>query len=191
MALSNLATTADFSARGITPTSVHTVMLAVASSIVRQAAGSPILSTTSTVTLTAWGERVLALPGKPVTAVSSVTVDGTPTTDWLLADSSGLWSRYAWGSPDEPVTVVVALTHGLTTVPAHIVNLVCDLAIAGAGAASEGAHDPRVVAESIDDYSVRFAEGAEGVASAMELPKLTRRWLQTQFGGGAGVVSSR
>jgi hypothetical protein len=72
-----------------------------------------------------------------------------------------------------------------------VVNLVCDLAVAGAVAAADGAHDPRVVAESIDDYAVTFAQGAESVASAMELPKLTRRWLRSQFGGGAGVVTSR
>ena len=70
-------------------------------------------------------------------------------------------------------------------------QLVCDLAILGAAAAPEGAHDPRVVAEQIDDYKVQFAPGAEGVSSAMEIPKLTRLWLKAQFGGTASMATIR
>jgi hypothetical protein len=166
-------------------------MLTVASSVVRAAAGSPILENESTVVLTGWGDRSLELPGKPVTAVSAVEVDGVAVTDYLLTDSGNLWCRYGWGCESDPVTVEVTMTHGLPTVPAHVVQLVCDLAIAGAKAAPDGAHDQRVVAERIDDYSVTFADGAEAVASVMELPKMTHRWLRAQFGSGAGVVTYR
>jgi hypothetical protein len=191
VALPDLALAADLSARGITPTAVHTTMLAVASSVVRAAAGSPIAETDSTVSLwaldcTPW----LPLPGVPVTAVASVVVDG----DALDADAyklvySDLWRSGSWGTGLEPVEVVVTMTHGLPEVPASIVNLVCDLAILGASAATEGSHDPRVLVEKIDDYSVTFADDA--VASAMELPALTRTWLRSQFGGGAGMVRFR
>jgi hypothetical protein len=194
MSLPNLATDADLTARGVTPTSVHTVMLAVASSLVRAAAGSPILETDSTVSLwaldcTEW----LTLPGKPVTAVTSVEVDGealTAGTDYKLVHGD-LWSSTAWGDDLTPVEVVVEMTHGLAEVPAAIVQLVCDLAILGASAASEGAHDPRVVAEQIDDYKVQFASGAESVATAMQIPPLTAQWLRSQFGGGAAMVTFR
>lgn len=191
MALSDLAAAADLSARGITPTAVHTVMLSVASSIVRAAAGGPISETTSTVTLTGWGDKALELPGKPVQSVATVEVDGVAVTDFVLTDSGNLWRRVGWGYSDEPTPIGVTMTHGLPTVPAHVVQLVCDLAIVGAAAAPDGAHDPRVVAERIDDYSVTFAQGAEAVASAIELPALTRRWLRAQFGGGVGVVTYR
>lgn len=193
MALPNLAASADLSARGVTPTSVHTVMLAVASSLVRAAAGSPILETTSTVTL--WGldrDQWLDLPGKPVTAVSSVTHDG----DVLAADDyklvgSRLWGASPWGGSCEPLEIVVTMTHGLATVPPHVVQLVCDLVIAGADAALDGARNPNVIAERIDDYAVTFAPGAEAVASAMELPALTKAWLRAQFGGGVALVAQR
>lgn len=194
MALPDLALAADLSARGVTPTSVHTVMLAVASSLVRAAAGSPILQTTSTVTL--WGldqDCWLPLPGQPVTAVSSVTRDGTALVagdDYKLVDGR-LWGAMPWGTGAEPMEVVVTMTHGLATVPPHIVQLVCDLAIAGADAATDGARNPNVIAERIDDYAVTFAPGAEAVASAVELPKLTKAWLRAQFGGGAAVVAQR
>lgn len=191
MALLDLADNADLDARGVTPTAVHTLMLAVASSVVRAAAGSPILQTTSTVTLTDWGGAMLRLPGLPVRSVASVKVDGQAVTDWRLVDASALFHTSCWGDASSPVDVEVTLTHGLPEVPAHIVQLVCDLAIAGANAATSGALDPRVVAEKIDDYAVTFAAGAEVVATAMELPRLTKSWLRSQFGGGVQVVSYR
>lgn len=196
MALPNLAAAADLSARGVTPefSALAEVMLAVASSIVRAAAGSPILETTSTVTL--WGvdrSQWLDLPGKPVTAASSVIHDGDTLTaddDYKLVDGR-LWGASPWGNGCEPLDVVVTMTHGFAEVPAHIVQLVCDLAIAGIAAAADGARNPNVIAEKIDDYAVTFAPGAEAVASAMELPALTKAWLRAQFGSGVGMVTHR
>jgi hypothetical protein len=118
-----------------------------------------------------------------------VKIDGVAVTDWKLVDSSKLWLSTCWGDGCTPVDVEVTMTHGIPEVPAHVVQLVCDLAIAGINAASDGAHDPRVIAERIDDYSVQFA--SEAVATAVELPKLTKRWLRAQFGGGAAVVEYR
>lgn len=190
MTLPNLADASDLSARGVTPTTVHSVMLAVASSLVRGAAASPILEADSTVTLWAVLEDCyLALPGMPVTAVSAVTCDGVAVTDFKLVNGR-LWRSAGWAGRD-PVEVVVTMTHGLPTVPPHIVQLVCDLAIVGANTATAGALDPRVVAEKVDDYAVTFAAGAEVVSSAMTLPPATRRALRSSFGGGAGVVSYR
>lgn len=191
MALADLATDADLSARGVAPSAVHTLMLAVASSVVRAAAGSPILQATSTVTLTDWGGRLLRLPGLPVLSVASVEVEGSAVADWKLVDSASLFHADYWGGDDCPASVEVTMTHGLPEVPAHIVQLVCDLAIAGANAATTGARDASVIAEKIDDYSVTFAAGAEAVATAMELPRLTKQWLRSQFGGGVQVVAYR
>lgn len=193
MALPDLAVSADLSTRGVDVSNAALVaeMLEVASAIVRGAAASPILETTSTVTLTGWGESLLRLPGLPVTEVATVEVDGVATTDWTLTDSSALWSLCGWGRGVEPVTVEVTMTHGLTAVPAEIRNLVCDLATLGLASAADGARDVRVIAEKIDDYSVTFAEGAEAVASAMTLPTLTRSWLRARFGGGVAVVTYR
>ena len=194
MALPDLAVAADLTARGITPGPIHTVMLAVASSLVREAAGAPILETDSTVSLWALDcTQWLTLPGKPVTAVTSVEVDGealTVNTGYKLVHGD-LWGSEPWGDDLTPVEVVVEMTHGLPVVPPHIVQLVCDLAILGAAAAPEGAHDPRVIAEQIDDYKVQFAPGAEGVASAMQIPALTRQWLRSQFGGGVTMATFR
>lgn len=193
MALPNLASAEDLSARGVdtntAPAAVAT-MLGVASSLVRQAAGSPIAQHVATVTFhaTERGEW-LDLPVRPVTAVASISLDGSPATGWKLVNGD-LWRREGWYTC-EPVEVEITLTCGLPQVPAHIVQLVCDLAILGTKTAAEGALDPRVVAERIDDYAVTFAKGAEAVASSMTIPPMTRHSLRAQFGRGVGSVRMR
>lgn len=193
MSLPNLAASADLSARGvdISNTLLVSTMLSVASTLVRQAAGSPVLQATSTVTLWAmdfgpW----LDLPGQPVTAVSAVTLDGTAVTDHKLIHGR-LWRLKEYGYDGcTPVKVVVTMTHGLPATPVDIVQLVCDLAILGINTAKDGAVDPRIVAESVDDYSVRFSPDAAAVASAMTVPAATRQSLRARFGGGIGLVGN-
>lgn len=191
MALPDLASGADLTARGIESDTNTLTMLGVASTIVRGAAGSPILTTESTVTLTGWGERLLNLPGKPVTAVSSVTINEEDVAYTLL--DGQLFRAQGWGTSAYPVQVVVTLTHGFAAVPEDIIDLVCNLAVAGAAelAAGGGSHDPRVLIERIDDYQVQFAAGAESFASVMELPAGTRRMLSSRFGGSAQMVTHR
>lgn len=195
MALPDLASTADLSARGvdITNGALANVMLAVASSLVRNATQSPILSTTSTVTLWATdNDHYLDLPGLPVTDVASVVLDGDTLAASDYKNVHGrLWRSAGWAGGCEPLEVEVTMTHGFEAVPDHIVQLVCDLAILGMSTAADGARDPSILTESIDDYSVTFSTAGEGVASAMSLPDATRRALRTQFGGGVAMVLSR
>ena len=193
MALPNLASLSDLTDRqvDVTNAALYTTMLAVASSTVRSAAGSPILRATSTVVLTGWGEQILDLPGQPIVSVASVTVENSPASEFKLANGR-LWRRAGFGCSYEPSEVVVTLTHGFVEVPADIVDLVCNLAIAGASAASAGeTFDPRLVSEKIDDYYVQYAQGAGAVASIMDLPRPARERLSARFGGGASIVEYR
>lgn len=194
MALPPLAATADLTARKIDTTDPTLVAqaLAAASAAVRRAAASPILQTTSTVELDGWrDDKWLQLPGPPIVSVTTAAIDGTPVTDYRLARPR-MWRAGGWGVDDGPATVAVTLTHGLVEVPADIVDLVCSMVGAGIAAAAEGyqAHGG-VIAERIDDYSVQYAQGAEAVASVMELPRRTRAWLRQAFGGGVGMVKFR
>lgn len=190
MALPNLASTADLAARGVEADALAGVMLGVASSLVREAAGSPVASHSATVTFYATErDPYLEIPTRPVTAVSAVAIDGESVTDYKLVDGS-LWRRSGWFT-HEPAQVEVSLTCGLPEVPASIVQLVCDLAILGMDTATDGAVDPRAVTESIDDYSVTFTQGASDVASAMTIPTATRSALRARFGGGVGSTRMR
>lgn len=192
MALPDLAASADLSARGVavSNTALVALMLKVASSLVREAAGSPVLQHAATVSwwATEPGEW-LDVPVKPVRSVSVLTVDGEAVTDYKLVHGD-LWRRCGW-SDGEPVEVTATLVCGLPVVPEHIKQLVCDLTILGMETAAAGALDPRVVAERVDDYSVTFAAGAEVVASAMTIPVAARRALRRQFGRGVGSMRLR
>lgn len=208
MALPDLAGTDDLDARGITwaDEAVEvTTLLTEASAIVREAAGVPILRTTSTVTLEGhWDDPWLSLPGQPVVDVTSVTIDGTAVTDWRLA-SGQLWRRARWATDDGPAAVEVTMTHGLTEVPADIVGLVCSMVAAGLKAMREtddgtglAARDPSIqsTSESVASYSTSttYATGRDAgdtAPTAMALPRSTRDALRRRFGGGARVLVSR
>ncbi len=190
-----LATSSDLNVRGVdvTDSALAVEMLDVASASIRGAAGSPISQTTSTITYTGWRlERYLTLVGQPVTAVSSATIDGTTVDGWRLTGGR-LWRACGWAVDDGPAAVAVTQTHGLPTVPADIVNLACSFAAAGIAAAAEG--DAGIaagkVAERIGDYSVTYAQGADRVASVVEIPEATRLWLSSMFGGSAAMIATR
>ncbi|MER8262732.1 hypothetical protein ABT007_00890 [Streptomyces griseus] len=197
MALTPLAAVADLTARGLTvdPSEAAVVgtFLEVASSAVRDAAGCPISQTTSTVVLEGEPDTRLRLPGPPVTAVTTVLLDGAPVTDWRLTGGR-LWRAAGWTAAGGPSEVTVTYTHGLPTVPADIVDLVCR--IAAAALLSHRAEDDGtgiaaadIRSERIGDYAVTY--GDDGLISETELPDYLRERLAARFGGGAELVRSR
>jgi hypothetical protein len=196
MALAPLATAADLDVKGVevTNTELVNLMLAAASSVIRDAAGSTISQATSTISVLAPQGRWLTLPG-PVTAVTSVLIDGTAVTDWKLVGGL-LWRACGWAEC-EPVPVTVAFTHGLVEVPADIVNLCADLAKLGIEAASDEPGTSNVLPASavsasyaIDDYTERI-QYAEDPRSLMELADVTKAWLASRFGSGVYVTSEQ
>ena len=80
--------------------------------------------------------------------------------------------------------------HGLAEVPADIVQLVCDFAIAGMNTAGNGSRSG-VTSEAVDDYRVTYADGEDAQASVVEIPERTRLMLRQRFGGGTYVVTPR
>jgi hypothetical protein len=201
VALTPLATAADLAARGIISVFPQVdVFLAEASAAVREAAGSPISQTTSTVKLhvhpgTSW----IRLPGQPVTAVTAVELDGEPLTDgWSLVDGE-LHRPAGWASAG-PTPVTVTYTHGLPVVPEDIVGLACSIVAAAKAALDEddeglglAVDNGRVQSVTIDNFTETYSTAGEAVAAVTPfmLPERTRRWLATRFGGGAAMVASR
>jgi len=197
VALDPLATVADLAALGLPiaddETTVVESYLATASAAVRDAAGSPISQTTSTVKLEGEPTQRLRLPGSPITGVTSVKLDGKAVTDYRLV-SDRLWRHGGWGGWDGPSEVEVTQIHGLPEVPADIIDLVGRL-VAGAlasyraedGGASLGTQV--VTSERIGDYAVTY--GGDGLATDMELPAYLRERLAARFGGGMSLHRSR
>jgi hypothetical protein len=198
MALDPLATVADMEARGVTvdpsEEAALATFLATASATVRDAAGCAISETTDTVVLEGGRDLRLALPGPPVTAVSAVEIDGSAVTDWRLT-SGVLWRPCGWQPNCAPSEVTVTYTHGLPTVPADIVDLVCRLAAKSLVALRStpdgtGMAETPLVSERIGDYSAVYRYNTPLHTDA-ELPDYLRSRLRARVGGGASVVRLR
>lgn len=174
---------------------ITTVMIESASAEVIDAAGSPILSTRSTVDLPALRARILRLPGLPVTEVHAVTIDGQPVTGYKRINA-GLYRATGWSEGSLEI-VTVDYTHGLPSLPADIKDLVCRMVISGLINAADGAdglsiNNGRLSSVAIDDYKESYSTGdTVDAITEMTLPQRTRDRLAKRFGNyGAKVVGS-
>ncbi|WP_017616382.1 hypothetical protein [Nocardiopsis salina] len=191
-----LATVEDLEALGVTVDDEERELvgqyLAAASASVRAAAGVPISQATSTVVVAGQREPRLSLPGPPVTAVEEVLLDDAEPTGWRLSrPRASLYRAAGWGT--DASEVEVTYTHGLPTVPADIVALVCRIAATTlmsyrSDETGGGIGVRRVTQLRIGDYSASFAD--DGTMTELELPETTRARLRARFGGGAAVVRS-
>jgi len=191
MTLAPLATETDLANRGIFDTRAG-IALDVVSSAVRDAAGSMIGSATSTITVPAPTGHLLTLPG-PVTAVTSVAIDGytLPVTDYRVVPN-GIWLPYEWSCDRDPAPVTITFTHGLATIPADIVDLTCQLAIAWLNHTNAGGGSTAgLESAAIDDARESYTAEAAGQVSPVFIPDVTRRWLSARFGSGPVVVETR
>ena len=200
MALDPLATTADLDDRTIawTDQALAEKYLAVASAAIRDAAGCAISSVTSTVNLFADGcGPELRLPGGPVTAVTTVILNGVTLTagTHYAVRNEVLYRPGGWQSHGLlPVPVTVTWTHGLPEVPEDIVDLVCRMTTSALNAASAsddgaGLATGNVMSERLGDYYVMYT-AAQGVTE-MELSPRTKDRIRARFGVGAAMVQSR
>jgi len=192
--MDTLATTGDLAIRNIDTSNLPLAedMLAVASAAIRDAAGSPISQTISTIRYDGWlRDKHIRLSGPPIISVFSVTIDGDMVTDWRLQADGRLWRCSGWGVDDGPADVRVMQEHGLPVVPEWTVELVCQLASTGIAAALEGyPSHAGIESEQTPEYSVAYARGADAI-NAMELPERTRIRLASMFGGSAATVTTR
>lgn len=195
MALDPLATTADLQQRGITDGALD-IALAVASALIRDAAGCAISEEISTVQVTGTSGALLALPG-PVTDVSAVSITapiriGYPVWSTTLIDfqilPNGLWRECGW-SLSGVSKVTVTYTHGLATIPVDLVDFTCTLAKAWLDHQSEGGGSTAGLSSvRIDDAAEAYTAEAAGQLSPVFIPDATRQWLGRRFGSSVAVV---
>lgn len=187
MALDPLATVADLPTVWQAHADAERA-LAIASASIRDAAGVPISEVDATITTPApVSGTILGLPG-PVTDVSAVLVDGVAVTGYQNL-GNGLWRRCGWGC--EPVPVSVTATFGLAEVPADIVDLACQLAVAWLQHQAEGGGSTAgLTSAAIDDARETYSDEFAGRVSPTYIPETTRAWLAARFGGGVFVVET-
>lgn len=136
-----------------------TQVLTLASSLFSQAADAWWSPQSSTYTRTGTRLTALTLPFLPVTAVSAVRINGVAVTDFTLIDGT-LYRAAGFGSSSAtpPDLLEIDLTHGYATASDDVKGAVLETA-AQAYDIPVGA----VVAESIDDYAVKYATTGGGL----------------------------
>lgn len=160
-----------------------------ATAVVQEAAGNQrILQVVGdTAELTGTTESWLWLPQIPVTAVTSVTLDGDTvtagtTTGTYRKRGARLWRDVGWSDDIyAPSTVVVVYTHGYAT--GHQSLELARSAVLGLAKQAyinvSGANR-----EAIDDYQVAY----EAVTACLETSDNLRKALRRQYGRRAGLV---
>lgn len=194
MALLPLASTSDLSDRKVAvPASIDAnKALLAASAAIRDAAGTAITRTTTTLRLLPSGGPWLDLYVSPVRDVTRVARDGVLLEDWELLDGR-LWRAGGWHRPGAGLGVIeVDVDFGYDQAPDDIIDLCCSLA-AAAFAAMEDGYDPGrgLSAVSIDDYRESFARGDDEVVNPLEIPERTRNALRRRFGRSVYETGSR
>lgn len=147
-----------------------TRLIEMASGVVRREAGGQTITAVAgdVTTLAGTYETELWLPQRPVTAVTSITVDGIAT----VADTYR-WTRHgrlyrtsydreipdwrswgAWGTPD--AAVVVTYDHGYAEPPDDLALVVAEMV------ATRISNPESLRSESVEDYSVGHTQPATG-----------------------------
>lgn len=172
-----LASVVDAVRLGYTlPAGEEETLLRRASARIRRAAKQHISSITSTVRVRV-ENGVAVLPGNPITAVTAITQ--------LAEDGGAVVTGWRWDGRDQvhsintspttslpvlarwPTDVLVTYTHGWTTIPDELLDLVCSVAARIGSVPASGGMEAGVRSESIDDYSVTYAAEALDAASGL------------------------
>ena len=147
--------------------------------------GQLIESATYTHTLLIGTDRTIRLPQRPVTAVTSVTIDGTlltADTDWDWDGVSPSIALDGYTLDAEEWTAVVVYTAGYASVPADVKAATLSVAAAiYAGA-------PGVTSESIDDYRVTY-ETSRGAGGLNDYERAILKKYRVRLGNVTPVAS--
>ena len=169
--------------------STANLWLNAATAVVQEAAGGQrILQVAGdTAELMGTTESWLALPQTPVTAVTSVTLDGDTvtagtTTGTYRKRGARLWRDSGWSADIyAPSAVVVVYTHGYA-IGAQELELARSAVLGLSKAAYVNPSGAK--SEAIDDYRVAY----EAVAAALEASPNLKAALRRKYGRRAGLV---
>ncbi|WP_326565081.1 hypothetical protein VSH64_24885 [Amycolatopsis rhabdoformis] len=161
------------------------VLLQLATGAVQAAAGQDLLAVVDdTAQLLGDTDVWLTLPQRPVTAVSSVSIDGRPVTDFKRFGDR-LWRRCGWATcPGEPSVVDVVNSHGYEDWDSKL-GLARSAVLSVA--ARMFANPVGVTGQSIDDFSQQFSQSTNSDLSGL-IPENLRKSLRRAYGARARFV---
>lgn len=171
------------------PSGTGTLLLECATAVVQEAAGGQriIQVAGDTFSLIGTTDAWLDLPQIPVTAVSSVTLDGTALTVGIGSTNykhrgNRLWRTDGWQTyVGQPSDVAGTYTHGYA---AGSQDLQLGRAACLSLAKGVFTNPSAVQSESIDDYNVTY----QAMSAAMEAAPFLKAALQKKYGRRAGLV---
>jgi hypothetical protein len=167
-----------------------TLLLECATALVQEAAGGQriIEVVDDTVTLVGTTDSWLDLPQIPVTAVESVTLDGTALVEGITDTAqyklrgNRLWRSEGWQVYcDQPSDVEVVYTHGYAA-GAQGLQLARNAVVSLAKA--QYANPSGVASEAIDDYNVSY----QAMSTSMELTPFLKAALRKKYGRRGQLV---
>lgn len=170
------------------PTATGTLLLETATAVVQAVVQQRLVQVAGdSLTLTGNTDSWLDLPELPVTAVTSVTLDGTALTSGIEATNyklrgNRLWRTDGWQTyVGQPSDIVVLYTHGYAS-GAQQLQLARSAVLS---LAKGGFVNPSgVKSESIDDYNVSYQD----MAAQMEASGFLKSALRRQYARRAGLV---
>jgi len=166
------------------PTATADQLLQMATGIVQGIVGQRLIQVTGDTTeLMGTTDSELWLPERPVTAVTSVEVDGEAVAEGTGYKRFGPRLRRSCGwsdDPHDPTTVTVVYDHGYPTDDYRLGFARSVVLMLAAGAAS----GPGVTSEGIDDYQVTY----DKMAARMEAAETLTAALRRAYSGGARMV---
>lgn len=175
--------------------STANLVLDVSTAVVQEAAGQRLVQVADDeMTLLGTTESWLWLPQRPVTAVTSVELDGDAVDEDAIGTvvagyrrfGDRLWRCEGWQTYlYVPSTVVVINTHGYASGDQDL-----ELARGATLSIAKGmyANPSGVAREQIDDYAVSYAKAAGEAADLMEAAPGLRAALRRKYGRRAGLV---
>ncbi|MES2211038.1 MAG: hypothetical protein V4515_12800, partial [Chloroflexota bacterium] len=164
-------------------------LIECATAVVQEAAGGQRIVQVSgeTLNILALSDSWLDLPQIPVTAVTSVTFDGTALTPGILSTNyklrgDRLWRTDGWQTyVGQPSDVVVVYTHGYAPGAQEL-----QMARSAVLSLAKGqfVNPSAVQSESIDDYNVSY----NAMSAQMETAPFLKAALAKKYGRRAGLV---
>jgi hypothetical protein len=172
------------------PTGTGTLLLEAGTAVVQEAAGGQRILQVTGATLTTTGntDSWLDLPQIPVTAIGTVTLDGTALTVGIEPTNyrrigNRLWRTDGWqtyvGQPSD--VVATGVTHGYATGSQEL-----QLARSAVLSLAKGqfTNPGGVQSESIDDYNVSY----NAMVAQMEASPFLKASLRKKYGRRAGLA---